>query len=282
MEKLVTAVRILLCVGFVVCVLGVLMFGVLPLLQEPEKKAQQEVPPPVVQKQGEIKKVDLPDRLRHLAALTVRVKTGMVEGSGLLVKRGETPYLWTAGYVVEGLRQEKVTKDPAGAETTIVTWSPATIIDLKGDSHCEIPADVIRYGGRDAPALLRLREKLFLPKSTVFAEEREIPLTRTVVYHPLPLDIRGIKGTFIGTRVYQGQIYDVTSQVAVAGSAGGGVFTEEGTCIGIVMRGGANICLILPSRKIHKWAKEKNVAWAIDPSVPMPSEEELKKIPIED
>lgn len=253
----------------------------------PTEAAEQKPVPTVVETPEENDVAGLlPENLHHLYDLTIRVKTTWAEGSGLLVKRGETPYLWTAGYVVGTLRKEEKTKNPTtGIETTVVTWSPATSLVIKGDSRVEITADVIRYSGPDAPALLCLRETLPLSKSAVFAEEEVIPTVGLAVYHvadsPLfPSYVAKGSITTIG-KVYDERTYDVTSRMGIPGSGGGGVFTEKGTCIGMVMRGTGDADLILPSREIRRWAKDKGVLWALDPTVPMPSEEELKKIPID-
>ncbi len=40
--------------------------------------------------------------------------------------------------------------------------------------------------------------------------------------------------------------------------------------------------MIVPIRRMREWAEQADVLWAIDPSVPMPSEEELDKLPVED
>ncbi|MBI3336336.1 hypothetical protein HYZ98_02095 [Candidatus Peregrinibacteria bacterium] len=236
--------------------------------QEPTRQETQTSEGPNV--------VELPENLRHLSALTVQVKTPFGEGSGLLVKSGDTPYCWTAGYLVEHLYYEE---KEAGRK-----WNSASIIIPKGDGFCLIPADVIRYSDPLAPALLRLRESLPLPVSTVFAEST--PAVDTQVYHvgcfPPSSPSFTTKGTVttIG-EVYGGHTYDAVSQMGLSGSGGGGVFTKDGTCLGMMMLGRNAGDLILPAREIRQWAKDKNVLWALDSTAPMPSEEELKTIPIE-
>lgn len=265
----------------------------------PTQAVQQETPPPAVETLPPVEKpeevntpeekdpaVPLPEDLQYLYDLTVGVKATWTHGSGLLVKRDETLYLWTAGYVVDTMRKEEVTTDTVtSTQTTVITWLPVTALVIKKDLRTEITADVIRYEGLDAPALLRLRETRPLSKSAVFAEQEVIPTVGLVVYHvadsPL-FPYYTAKGsiTTIG-KVYDERTYDVTSQIGIPGSGGGGVFTEEGTCIGMVMRGTGDGNLILPSREIRRWAKEKDVLWALDQFVPLPSEEERKKIPVE-
>ncbi|OGJ58024.1 hypothetical protein A3H22_01110 [Candidatus Peribacteria bacterium RIFCSPLOWO2_12_FULL_55_15] len=271
MERKWHLVKVLIGVGLVVVVFSAVH---LVTRQTPE-------PPPVVQKQAEIKEneVVLPDHLRHLSRIVVRVRTHKSSGSGILVKRGKRIFIWTAGYIAHACR------DTTG-EFSTAAWVSVPLVNGTDD----VPASVIRYGGLDGPALLELYGKHFrqgepyIPQSTVFAKEETSSKIGDTVWHTTPFLSLATKGIIkeLG-RVYQSITYDVTTPISVAGSGGGGVFTEEGICLGMVMLGSADLsCFILPSREIRRWAKAKGVAWAIDPLVPMPSEEELKKLPIED
>jgi len=40
--------------------------------------------------------------------------------------------------------------------------------------------------------------------------------------------------------------------------------------------------LIVPVRRLHKWAKDAKVEWAVDDNVEMPTQDELDKLPVED
>jgi hypothetical protein len=60
---------------------------------------------------------------------------------------------------------------------------------------------------------------------------------------------------------------------------------EDGIYIGMLTQGvmqlqGFNF--IVPIRRIHDWAKDTKIEWAIDPKVPMPSLAVIDKIPVED
>ena len=50
----------------------------------------------------------------------------------------------------------------------------------------------------------------------------------------------------------------------------------------LVRGAGEGFNLIVPIRRMHRWAKSAGVEWAIDPKVDLPSDEELAKLPIED
>ncbi len=53
--------------------------------------------------------------------------------------------------------------------------------------------------------------------------------------------------------------------------------------MGMLVKGaGETFNLIVPARRIRSWAKKADIEWAIDDKVALPSEEDLKKIPIED
>ena len=57
----------------------------------------------------------------------------------------------------------------------------------------------------------------------------------------------------------------------------------DGRYVGMLVRGaGEGFNLIVPVRRMRKWAKNANVLWALDPRVKMPSEDDMKKIPVED
>jgi hypothetical protein len=78
-------------------------------------------------------------------------------------------------------------------------------------------------------------------------------------------------------------VFDQTTVTAFPGSSGGGVYTKDGRLVGLVLRGaGETFNLIAPVRRIHDWSKRASIEWAVDDEVKMPSEDELKKLPVED
>jgi len=74
--------------------------------------------------------------------------------------------------------------------------------------------------------------------------------------------------------------------VAFPGSSGGGMFLKEnGEYIGMLTQGvmklqGFNF--IVPVRRIHSWAKDAKIEWAMNPDVSMPTLKEIDAIPVED
>ena len=82
------------------------------------------------------------------------------------------------------------------------------------------------------------------------------------------------------------KVFDQVTTVSFPGSSGGGMYLKEsGEYIGMLTQGvmqlqGFNF--IVPVRRIHAWAKQSKIEWAIDPTVPMPSLKEIDAIPVED
>lgn len=244
-KKSVAAICALLIVG----VAAVLIYG------WPRSTDQQHevTPPPVTQKQEEPNFAELPAHLDHLKTVTVRVQSQWAQGSGILVRRNGVSYVWTAQHIVGDLQ-----------------GLPATIVTPKGSA---ILADVEMQDALADIALLRLREEPASLASTIFVEDGYVPREGATVYHvgtsPLHPSPYATKGTVRSTgKVYEGQTYDVTSLIGIAGSGGGGIFEENGRCIGLLARGGTDFCLIIPHREIRQWAQGKGVLWVLDPTVP--------------
>jgi len=83
-------------------------------------------------------------------------------------------------------------------------------------------------------------------------------------------------------RVRNKVIYDQTTVTAFPGSSGGGVYLRDGTYVGMIVRGaGEGFNLMVPIRRMVKWATKHDILWAIDPSKKVPSVEDINKLPIE-
>ena len=79
-------------------------------------------------------------------------------------------------------------------------------------------------------------------------------------------------------------VFDQTTVAAFPGSSGGGVFLKSNKCyVGMLVRGaGETFNLIVPVRRMVQWAEKNKIMWALDPTVKMPTDDELAKIPVED
>ena len=224
------------------------------------------------------------------------------EGSGVIFTRtnksGETINLvWTAGHVVSNLRSSREVISPDGTKRTIVEFRDAKIIkELVENGRTvgtlQISAEVVRYSDPDAGedlALLKVRKKDFINSGVIFYTNSEIPELGTPLYHVGSLlGEQGANSMTSGIYSQRGRLinkttFDQTTVAAFPGSSGGGVFLTDGRYVGMLVRGaGETFNLIVPIRRIIDWSKSAKINWAIDPTVPMPSDEELKNLPIED
>ena len=241
-----------------------------------------------------------------LQDVSVTIKSGYGQGSGVMFNRevdGETvTYIWTAGHVVDNLR---VTRDiiVGGNKKTVVEFKDAEIVqefrqDGRRIGEMKMDARVVRFSdaeqGEDL-ALLEVRKRNFVPADqTIVFYDGGVPDLGTELYH-----VGSLLGQFGANSLTTGVVsqvgrvitfganpvvFDQTTVTAFPGSSGGGVFLkDDGRYIGMLVRGaGEQFNLIVPARRLRSWAKQANIEWAVDASVPMPTKAELDKLPIED
>ena len=69
---------------------------------------------------------------------------------------------------------------------------------------------------------------------------------------------------------------------AFPGSSGGGVYLQNGEYVGMIVRGaGENFNLMVPVRRMEKWAKKHDIMWALNPKLKAPSLDDIRKLPVE-
>jgi len=239
----------------------------------------------------------------HLQDISVTIRAGMAEGSGVIFtrlndKKESVNFVWTAGHVVEDLRSVRQVISPDGTERSIVEFKDAKIVkmiieDGRTVGTLQLDAEVVRYSdaatGEDL-ALLRIRKKNFIDNTSVkFYLNKEIPALGTELYHVGSLlGSEGANSMTSGIYSQQGRlinktVFDQTTVIAFPGSSGGGVFLKNGQYVGMLVRGaGEAFNLIVPVRRMQTWAKTAKIEWALDPTIKMPAEDELQKLPIED
>jgi len=154
-------------------------------------------------------------------------------------------------------------------------------------------ADIVKYSdpedeGGDDLAILKVRDKFTLTtNSVVFDISKKLPKVGSLLYSvgaPLKSNDSFSTGvvSFVG-RIINDLVFDQTTCVVYEGSSGQGVFTTDGKCIGIAtLMMAPSLNCIVPVRRMQKWAKQEKVEWALDPSISIPSETELKNIKMED
>ena len=250
---------------------------------------------------------------QHLQDVSVTVKTGSGEGSGVIVTREvetspnvkqKVNFVWTAAHVVDGLRSVRTTiKD--GRPTKLVEFRDAQIVqelveDGRRVGEMKMEAKVIKYSdsenGEDL-ALLMIRKKSYIDKSVVFYKAAGKPVAiGTELYHVGSLlgqtgsnsMTRGIcsqVGRVLDLGTGEGVVFDQTTVTAFPGSSGGGVFLSErsgkkaGQYMGMLVRGaGETFNLIVPVRRMRDYAKKQGVLWAIDTEVKVPTLEEITSL----
>jgi len=230
----------------------------------------------------------------YLQDISVTIGAGMSQGSGVLYQRDGKTFVWTAGHVVDGLRFEKQVTDPAtGTRRTVVEFKDAMVIkhiieDGRTVGKTEWNALVIKYSEKEDLALLKIRSKNFVTKGSVqFYLEEKPPSIGSDLWHcGSLLGEMGSNSITSGVISQHGRlidqiVYDQTTVTAFPGSSGGGVYLKDGKYVGMLVRGaGEQFNLIVPVRRMVRWAKEAGVYWAMVESEPMP--EDFSTIRIED
>jgi len=247
----------------------------------------------------------------HLQNVSVTIKAGFGSGSGVVftreIKDGEKTknvnFVWTAAHVLENIRSVRTFIDTEGNVKKTVEFQDAEIrkkIVEAGRTvgQLEMDAKVIKYSdaknGEDL-ALLMIRKEGFIDDTIKFfydEEEKGVALG-TQLYHVGSL--LGENGSNSMTTGIMSQIgrtvslsgggkvlFDQTTVTAFPGSSGGGVFLTDGKYVGMLVRGaGETFNLIVPVRRMRKWAEKENILWAMDSKVKAPSFKEIEKLTIE-
>lgn len=253
------------------------------------------------------------DIAQHLQDVSVTVKSGFSEGSGVLITR-EIPkdkdsnekvkvnFVWTCAHVVDNLRSTRKIIDSKGQAKTIVEFKDAQIVKELVENgrkvgELKMDAKVILYSDADEGedlALLVVRKRGFVDTDTKFYLDDKPVAIGTNLFHVGSLlgqsgansmtnGIMSQVGRVLNLGSGDGTVFDQTTVTAFPGSSGGGVFKTDGKYVGMLVRGaGETFNLIVPVRRMKKWAKARSIEWALDPSKKTPSLEEIKKIEPED
>ena len=224
------------------------------------------------------------------------------EGSGVLITRNiegkKTTFVWTAGHVVDNLREVRnVIVD--GTSKKIVEFGDVQIIkelveDGRRVGEIKMAATVVKFSDADDGqdlALLMVRAKDYGKDNAKFYlshDEPIIPIGSRLFHVGSLLGQMGSNSMTSGIISQVGRIhgkmeFDQTTVTAFPGSSGGGVYLQDGRYVGMLVRGaGENFNLMVPIRRMKKWAEENDLLWAIDPAQKTPTFKEIREISLED
>ena len=244
----------------------------------------------------------------HLQNVSVTIRSegsfSNGEGSGVIFTRKDTKgnsvnFVWTAAHVIDNLRKEREVL-VNGAKKTIVEFKdPMVVKEIRQDGRTvgrlQMDAEVLKYSDADDGhdlALLRIRKHNFVTDTVTFYLGEKIPGLGTDLLHVGSLlGQMGANSMTDGIYSQHGRlikslnkfVFDQTTCTAFPGSSGGGVYLKsDASYVGMLVRGaGEGFNLIVPVRRMRDYCEQHKIMWALDPKVEMPSDEDLKKLPIE-
>lgn len=222
------------------------------------------------------------------------------EGSGVLITRevgGEKiTFVWTCGHVVDNLREIRtVIQD--GRPKKIVEFDDVQIIkelveDGRRVGEIKMDATVVKYSdaddGEDLALLMVIAKDYGKASAKFYLDKEEIVPIGTPLFH-----VGSLLGQFGSNSMTSGIVsqvgrirdkveYDQTTVTAFPGSSGGGVYLQDGRYVGMIVRGaGEGFNLMVPVRRMKRWAKEHGIMWALDPREKTPTLKEIKNLPVE-
>lgn len=239
--------------------------------------------------------------LPKLLDAAVMVEGSKDSGSGVGFRNGDHGFVWTNGHVVQALRTIKTAIDPkTGVSKTYVAFEDVWCLQDTSSNgritgHVKKSAKVIRFNMKEDIALLKIYETAWPPKGAKFVNR--IPQAGSTLWHigspggeqnintPLP-------GTYLKAgRVLNDVIWDQVSTPAFWGCSGGGVYLKKnGECVGLLTRFADHYrgqfthgnMYIVPARRIQEFAKRVKVEFAVDSSVPVPTDDVIMQEPIGD
>jgi S1-C subfamily serine protease len=232
----------------------------------------------------------------YLQNVSVGIKIpGSGYGSGIMITRDGTNYVWTCGHVVDdAIKMEN--KEVDGKMKLIISFDDILVSQELNEDHAKSikisRAKVIKYSPTMDLALLKVEQEKFSSIDAKFHLGNEVFYPLTPIYHVGSyLDVQDSfsEGIISKNNVMNDNdfLLDQTSAVIYPGSSGSGIYLRENLdCIGIVRSAiGENCNYMIPIRFIESWSEKNGVLWALDPSVPVdedieitPSEESIDAV----
>ena len=248
------------------------------------------------------------DAIEHIQNTSVTIKSGSSEGSGNIItlsitikddQKANVNFILTAGHVVDDLRTVREIVDTDGTSKKVVEFRDASIVKefrQKGRrvGETKLDAKVLKFSdadnGEDLALLLVLMYD-FCDEGIEFYLDDDIPTVGTELIHcGSLLGQMGANSMTTGImsqigRVHKGVTYDQTTVTAFPGSSGGGVFlksNDKSRYVGMVVRGsGETFNLMVPVRRVVKWAQDNGIEWIVNPKIAAPTMDVILKMPTE-
>jgi len=259
----------------------------------------------VLSSHGAEKKQSTADHLQNVS-VTIRSEGdfSVGEGSGVIFTRkdakgNEVNFVWTAAHVIDNLRKTRKTVVNGTPKTIVEFKDPMVVKEIRQNGRTvgrlQMDAEVLKYSDADDGhdlALLRVRKLNFVTDTVTFYLDKEIPpLGEDLLHVGSLLGQMGANSMTDGIYSQHGRlikslnkyVFDQTTVTAFPGSSGGGVYLKkDARYVGMLVRGaGEGFNLIVPVRRMVDYCQKHEIMWALDRDVDMPSEDDLKKMPIE-
>jgi hypothetical protein len=250
---------------------------------------------------------DLSKVAPKIQATAVTICVGKSCGSGVLITRElvgpdgklrKYNFVLTCGHVVSGLKKTRTEHSNQFGQITYTTWEEAKIsqqVVKDGKPVCVInlTAKVVFYSaceeddpdGQDLALLLVQGDKI-IDINTTFNVKDIMGVGVGLIHCGTPKGQHQSVTTGIVSFVGRGvkfpsgatSIFDQICVSALPGSSGGGIWTQDGKYVGMLVRQtDENFNLMIPTRRIKVWADALNAAWIYDVGATLPP---LSTIPL--
>ena len=251
------------------------------------------------------KKTSTADHLQNVS-VTIRSEGEWSngEGSGVIFTRKDKDgnlvnLVWTAAHVIDNLRSTREVLVNGSKKTIVEFKDPMVVKEIRQNGRTvgrlQMDAEVLKYSDADDGhdlALLRVRKLNFVTDTVTFYLDKKIPELGTDLLHVGSLlGQMGANSMTDGIYSQHGRlikslnkyVFDQTTVTAFPGSSGGGVYLKsDARYIGMLVRGaGEGFNLIVPVRRMQDYCEKHKIMWALDKNVAMPTEDDLKKMPVE-
>jgi hypothetical protein len=234
----------------------------------------------------------------YLQSISVQIQTTSGKGSGVAFTRKDSTgtnnitFIWSVGHIFEYETNNFINNILFG-KSTVREIMPYCLIYQDVSINGEVVGEtnallrLIKYSEdyKNDLSLSVLECQFFNTNTAVFDLSKRIPKIGEKLYNVS--SPRGERNTYsecvysyIGRKMHE-YLFDQTGCVIFPGSSGGGFYSITGQCVGLTdsMREPA-MNYMVPIRRIQKWAKDENIEWALDPTLPIPTAKQIGEIPL--